>query len=60
MKRRKDKVKRHYCGYCRKYKYMYHTDFNEHQEDCEREAVMWERERRQFNEDLKEFERGLP
>ncbi len=47
MKRKvkKDKIKRRFCGYCGKWKLMYETDFNEHMKDCEREAVMWYRER---------------
>ena len=53
MKRRKkrDKITRKFCGYCGKWRRMYETEFYEHQEDCEKELVLWYRESNKFYED---------
>ena len=48
---KKDKIKRQFCGYCGKWKLAYVEEFNKHQDSCEREAVMWYREKTKFVDD---------
>lgn len=40
---KEDRYQRRYCGYCGKVLVMYETDFNDHQERCEKDAVEWYR-----------------